>query len=118
VRVGELVIRWESRHSELARLHAQVDGAALVEEFLSDLERLASAETAMSLAEASRLSGYSADHLGRLVRKGEISNRGRKNAPKVLLSECPRKAKKVVGTGHARRYDVDTDALSLVGSRR
>jgi hypothetical protein len=110
-RAVDLVTRWESRRGELARLHAQVDGAALVEEFLSDLERLAGEEPAASLAEASRLSGNLADHLGKLIRSGRLPNHGRKHAPAVRISECPKKPALATSTGTA--YNADADARSL-----
>ena len=49
-------------------------------------------ETTFSLVEASRESGYSADHLGRLVRDGKIPNAGRPGAPRIALKDLPRKA--------------------------
>ena len=39
----------------------------------------------------SRESGYSADHLGRLVRDGKIPNAGRPGAPRIARSHLPRK---------------------------
>ena len=48
-------------------------------------------ETTYSLVEASRESGYSADHLGRLVRDGKIPNAGRPGAPRIALKDLPRK---------------------------
>jgi len=49
-------------------------------------------ETTFSLVEASRESGYSADHLGRLVRDGKIPNAGRRGAPRIARRHLPRKA--------------------------
>ncbi|MDE0072572.1 MAG: hypothetical protein OXR82_08040 [Gammaproteobacteria bacterium] len=49
-------------------------------------------ETTYSLVEASRESGYSADHLGRLVRDGKIPNAGRPGAPRIARRDLPRKA--------------------------
>ncbi len=46
----------------------------------------------LSLAEASQFSGYSADHLGRLVRDGKIPNAGRQNAPRIRRGKLPYKA--------------------------
>jgi hypothetical protein len=43
------------------------------------------------LQEASRLGGYSVDHLQRLVASGAIPNMGRKGAPLILRSDVPRK---------------------------
>ena len=48
-------------------------------------------ETTLSLTEAARESGYSADHLGRLVRDGRIPNAGRPGAPRIARSHLPRK---------------------------
>jgi hypothetical protein len=44
------------------------------------------AET-MSLTEAAERTGYSAEHIGRLVRRGRLPNAGRKNAPRVRLGD-------------------------------
>ncbi len=48
-------------------------------------------ETTLSLTEAARESGYSADHLGRLVRDGKIPNVGRPGAPRITRRHLPRK---------------------------
>ena len=49
-------------------------------------------ETTLSLTEAARESGYTADHLGRLVRDGRIPNAGRPGAPRIARVHLPRKA--------------------------
>ena len=49
-------------------------------------------ETTLSLVEAAKESGYSRDHLGRLVRDGRIPNAGRTNAPRIARRHLPRKA--------------------------
>ena len=48
-------------------------------------------ETTLSLTEAAKESGYSTDHLGRLVRDGRIPNAGRPGAPRIARSILPRK---------------------------
>ena len=48
-------------------------------------------ETTLSLTDAARESGYSADHLGRLVRDGKIPNVGRPGAPRIARRHLPRK---------------------------
>jgi hypothetical protein len=37
------------------------------------------------------VTGYSADHLGRLIREGKLANHGRPNAPRVRAADLPRK---------------------------
>ena len=48
-------------------------------------------ETTLTLADAARESGYSTDHLGRLVRDGKIPNAGRPGAPEIARRHLPRK---------------------------
>ena len=47
--------------------------------------------TTLNLTEAARESGYSTDHLGRLVRDGKIPNAGRPGAPRIARRHLPRK---------------------------
>ena len=49
-------------------------------------------DTLLNLKEASRVSGYSSTHLGRLVKDGKIPNHGRAGAPRVRQADLPRKA--------------------------
>lgn len=86
--------RWLARRDELRRLHALVDGAELCDALLADLDATVRAESAvaLSLRDAAELSGYSADHLGRLIRAGTLPNVGRRHAPKIRLADLPRKA--------------------------
>src|SRR6059036_510536 len=46
----------------------------------------------LTLVEAAALSGYSADHLGHLVRHGQLRNVGRKNAPRIRRADLPLKS--------------------------
>ncbi len=43
----------------------------------------------LNLRDAARESGYSADHLGELVRQGKIPNVGRRNAPRIRRADLP-----------------------------
>lgn len=45
----------------------------------------------LTLEAASAVSGYSADHLSRLLRQGKIPNAGRKHSPRIKRSSLPRK---------------------------
>jgi len=51
-------------------------------------------EEVLSLQRAAKESGYSADHLGRLVREGKIRNSGRKSRPMIRRVDLPVKSSK------------------------
>src|SRR3954468_10313991 len=55
---------------------------------------LQKADELLSLHRAAQESGYSVDHLGRLVREGRIPNSGRKAKPLIRRKDLPRKAEK------------------------
>jgi len=90
----QLVARWQTRRVEWKRLGAHVDGAAVADEVLADLALLEQFENdeILSLEAASTVSGYSRDHIARLIRQGRIPNAGRPNAPRVRRRDLPRKA--------------------------
>ena len=90
----EVIARWQRQREEWKRYRAIVDGAAVADEFLADLAAIEASELdeVLSLPAAARESGYSRDHLARLVREGKIRNAGRPNAPKIRRRDLPRKA--------------------------
>lgn len=82
---------WRIRRAEYARVDAFVSGASLVDQLLEELDAALAriSEETLSLNDAARLTGYSADHLGRKVRRGEIPNAGRLNAPRIRVADLP-----------------------------
>lgn len=92
--MAEIIARWAGRREEWGRFAAQVDGAKVAADVLEDLAALLNAEreTLLSLDDAAKHCGYSADHLGRLIRSGKLANLGRKHSPLVRLGDLPRKA--------------------------
>lgn len=93
VYVVELVAKWQ-KEADLQRHRGQEAEATRTESFIVDLTAAEAGffTEVLNLREASRESGYSGDHLGRMVRDGKIPNVGRRNAPKVLRKDLPRKA--------------------------
>ena len=90
--LAELRARWVQRRDEWRRLGVHVDGAKLCEDVLADLEALdAAGEEALTLTAAANECGFSADHLGRLVRAGQLPNAGRANAPRIRRRDLPKK---------------------------
>jgi hypothetical protein len=51
-------------------------------------------DESLNLTEAAKASGYTADHLGELVRSGKIPNAGRINAPRIRRADLPTKPNK------------------------
>ncbi|MDE2878431.1 hypothetical protein [Candidatus Palauibacter soopunensis] len=108
--VEGLPAAWRRRAKSLRRYGGETPATA-IERCADDLEAtlVERDETTFSLVEASRESGYSADHLGRLVRDGKIPNAGRPGAPRIALKDLPRKAHAPRGprlAGKPRRREV------------
>ena len=84
---------WRRKAKSLRRYGGETPATA-IERCAEDLEATLRErdETTLSLVEAARESGYSRDHLGRLVRDGKIPNAGRPNAPRIARRHLPRKA--------------------------
>ena len=91
--VEGLPANWRRQAKELRRYGGETPATAL-ESCAAELEAtlVERDETTLSLVEAARESGYSSDHLGRLVRDGKIPNAGRPGAPRIALRDLPRKA--------------------------
>ena len=85
---------WRAERDRLGRIGALADPGLLIADILADVEAILTAEEAetLSLTHAARESGYSAGHLGRLVRDGTIPNAGRPHAPRIRRADLPRKA--------------------------
>ncbi len=90
--VAELVEEWRGE-AQLMSHRGLTESAALVESLANDLEEtLQGLESdLLNLRESAAHSGYSPGHLSRLVRDGEIPNRGRPGAPRIRRSDLPMK---------------------------
>ncbi len=84
--------RWRQK-ARLFREHGHEATARAYEACSSELETAlhTDADDLLNLQEAARESGYSADHLGRLIREGKIPNAGRRNAPRVRRRDLPKR---------------------------
>jgi hypothetical protein len=87
-----LVQQWRN-HASLLRMYHNIHEADSLEDRAAELEAAMRAQDdeLVNLTEAARVSGYTADHVGRLVRGGVIQNLGRPNAPRVRRADLPRK---------------------------
>lgn len=88
--VSTLADEWQSRIPNFEK-HGCQEVAMTYRKLHEELQRELDAimQQTLPLTEAARVSGFSADHLGRMIRQGRLGNVGRKYAPRVLLSELP-----------------------------
>jgi len=88
-----LARQWRG-HAAAFREFGAVPQALVLEKCAEELEQSVSEwqSESLSLTEAAEVSGYSADHLGRLVREGKLQNRGRPGAPRVARGDLPVKS--------------------------
>jgi hypothetical protein len=111
---------WEGEFARACEaIGAQADAAALTRSIVASLRdiRRAFLERRLTLIEAAERTGYTPDHIGRLVRTGRLRNVGRKNAPRVLAGDLQELRSNIASTPRTM-YDTETDARSLVSARR
>lgn len=90
----ELQSRWQQKRQDFERLDVTVRGATLIDELLADVQQVTSNrdDEFLNLSQAAIACGYTADHIGRLVRVKKLRNHGRPNAPRVRRGDLPQKA--------------------------
>jgi excisionase family DNA binding protein len=117
---GDVLARWRRRREEWARLKVSVDGATLCEEFLADLQEvLREAEgQVLTLAEAAEYSGYSEDHLRRLVREEKLAAERLGRRLFFKAADLPRKSRTAVDPHPVRGYDPAADARQVAARRK
>jgi hypothetical protein len=116
--VRDLVAGWRAR-AELFRKHGVEQAAATIEVLAVELEAVLQADDGrcLTLRQGSEESGYSVEHLARLVREGKLANVGRKYAPRVRRGDLPKRVPKHSDSDVAHSddtgYDPTADARSL-----
>ena len=81
------------------------------------------ADEKLTLAQASARSGYSQDHLARLIREGRLPNAGRRGSPRIRAGDLPvrpasrHQITEIVVSDRSRVYDPVADARAI-GNRR
>lgn len=86
---------WRQRHEIYVADGALVSGAKVAEQVIRDLElaiNSGAADDLVTLSEAARLSGFSADYLRRLIRGGQLEDFGKPHKPLLSVESLPRKA--------------------------
>ena len=111
-----LVAQWSQR-----ALVLEAYSAPAAEAFRCAVRELEAAlrggeDECLTLTQAGARSGYSPEHLGRVIRDGVLPNAGRRGAPRLRAGTLPtRPAPKRTIQPAAARYDVDADARCLQG---
>ncbi len=87
----DLIAAWRGHAADIEAYASQA--AAAFRRAADQLEAVAagSDSEALTLEAAATESGYSLDHLGRMIRDGKLANAGRKHAPRVRRCDLPRK---------------------------
>ncbi len=106
---------WRTR-AKLFRDHAEESVARVYEKCATELDEALQEqdERLLGIQEAAELSGYSTDHLGRLVREEKIQNAGRAGAPRIRIKDLPRKTSEVLPA--ADNFDHLPSATAIVQS--
>lgn len=117
--LSDLVTEWQARAANLRRWGAGEPCASAYELAATELQSALCelGDDLLSLREAALVSGYSVDHLGRLIRQGKLANAGRPNAPRVRRGDLPIKASAQLASTTGQRYDPQTDARTLLSRR-
>ena len=91
---------WRRRAETLRRYGGDASAAAL-EACAAELDSVVDRQdhAILTLTEAAEQSGYSASHLGRLVREGAVPNAGRPGAPRIALKDLPLKGRSARADG-------------------
>ena len=99
-RPKDLLVDWRSEADRMA-LRGLRESVDLMRSMADQLEAVLGHQHSeiLTLGEAARESGYSADHLGRMIREGTIPNAGRPRAPRIRRGDVPRKASGLTTTG-------------------
>jgi hypothetical protein len=118
----DLLAHW-GVHAQTLRTFGATAQAEVLERCVMELERALTTEDGelLTLQRAAQISGYSADHLGRLIRRGALRNLGRPRAPRVRRGELPRKATALpeqTGDLHLVGADPRQVARAVVASRK
>lgn len=92
--IRSLIDKWRFEAEHMRVRYGDERAAHLLEAVAVELEAASRMETGriVGLSEAVAISGYSRDHLRRLIRAGSIPNRGKRGAPLVSVFDLPVKA--------------------------
>lgn len=91
--LSTVLTTWRDRIAALRAMQL-VREATLLEQVIADVEaaaRQADADITLTPAQAATLSGYSTDHVRRMLATGRWPNVGSRHHPRIRRSDLPRK---------------------------
>ena len=114
---ADLPAEWRAQAEGLREFGADAQAKA-VDRCANRLEEALRQEgdALLTLPEAAGESGYSADHLGRLIRDGKIPNAGRPGAPRIARRDLPTKATQRASAVPSHNRISDTTNAQIVQS--
>jgi len=114
-----LAEKWRTEAKRFRQFEAHGQAAAC-EQLANELEAALAAwdVSPLTVTEASEHSGYSEDHLRRLVRRGQVPNAGRRNSPRILRKDLPRKPHSRDGSGSQDPLDFKEQIARSVADSR
>lgn len=106
---------WRERAGLLRRYGAEAQAKTL-EETAAELEAALTeaADVPLTLAEASRESGYSERRLRELVAEGKVPNAGERNRPRIRRGDLPRRGRRPTSSA----YNPAEDAAAILSRLR
>ena len=115
MRMADLPERWRHRAADIEQFAppAAVAFRECAEEFERELAGVSG--ELLTLEQGASVSGYTADHLGALIRAGKLANYGRKHAPRVRHRDLPVKPNALTPAPHVGIV-VATDRRSIARS--
>ena len=105
--IQALIDKWKAEANLLRTRYGDERRAQLIEALASELDNVARSHSArlVTLTEATALSGYSRDHLRRLIREGRIPNHGRRGSPRIAVLDLPIKPRSQALSAGGERLD-------------
>ena len=112
---AELVVEWRLEADRMDT-RGLVEAAQVIRSMADQLSAVLGHEGSaiLTLRQASAESGYSADHLRRMVSAGDVENAGRRGAPRIRRSDLPRKTGGLTQT--ARPSTLERSKAAIVRS--
>jgi hypothetical protein len=112
--LSTLIDTWRS-DAETLRRYGDTRAATICDRHAEEVERAMRdrENELLTLTQAAQISGYSDDHLGRLVRNGRLRNWGQHGSPRVRRGDLPSKAQHLPPEPHSHTVTAAGDGESV-----